>query len=75
MGAVGNRLREIRSRRGWAQWHAASRAGVSPTVTNTVERWDYAPKLSTRQKTADALGFPVSAIWSEGGNGGSDAKH
>jgi DNA-binding XRE family transcriptional regulator len=61
-----NNLRAVRAERGVAQAGLAALSGVSPAVICNTEKWGYTPKPSTKQKLADALGVPITAIWPNG---------
>jgi DNA-binding XRE family transcriptional regulator len=61
--AVENRLRELRTAAGLAQQGLAVRAGVSPTLIVTVEKWGYRPTERVREKIASALECAPADIW------------
>jgi DNA-binding XRE family transcriptional regulator len=60
---VSNRLRELREGLGLAQQGLAVRAGVSPTLVVSIEKWGYRPSERTREKIAGALGCAPTDIW------------
>ena len=55
-------LKALRESSGDTQVSLASRAGISETALNQIERGKAKPRPKTIQKLADALGVPVAAI-------------
>lgn len=44
-------------------WGLAVKAGVSTATLNGIEKWNYVPKQSTRERIAAALQVQPEAIW------------
>lgn len=61
---VGERLREIRKRRGMSQRELAARSGVSPSAIRKLEQDDYGtPRLETLRALAVALHVPTTRLF------------
>jgi transcriptional regulator with XRE-family HTH domain len=60
---VTNRLRQLRRAQGLPLYGLAVKASVSPTIVSMIERFDYRPGASVRERLAAALGVPLQAIW------------
>jgi putative transcriptional regulator len=60
-----NRLRELRSDRGWSQAEVAERLGVSRQTVNAVETERYEPSLSLAFKIARLFGKRIEAIFDD----------
>lgn len=58
-----NRLRELRTERGWSQAELAERLGVSRQTVNAVETERYEPSLSLAFKIARLFGQKIEAIF------------
>jgi len=67
--AVTNRLRGFRQSRGLALYGLGALARVSPTTICAIEKWNYLPRQSVRDRLARALGGRVVDIWPEGETG------
>jgi transcriptional regulator with XRE-family HTH domain len=60
---VTNHLRQLRRSQGLPMYGLAVKASVSPTIVSMIERFDYRPGASVRERLAAALGVPLQAIW------------
>lgn len=61
--AIGERLREIRKRRGLSQRELATESGVSLSTVRKIEQGDYgAPRMETARALAVALGVPTTQL-------------
>jgi len=60
---VKNRVRELRTERGWSQEQLAARLNVSRQTVNAVEREKYDPSLPLAFKIAQAFGRPIEEIF------------
>lgn len=58
-----NRLRELRSRRGWSQADLAERLDVSRQTVNALERGKYDPSLPLAFKIAGVFGLAIEEIF------------
>jgi putative transcriptional regulator len=58
-----NRLRELRTERGWQQAKLAVIAGVSPATVGNIERYGYPASPKLRARIAKALHVKVEDIW------------
>jgi putative transcriptional regulator len=58
-----NRVRELRTVRGWSQQELAERLGVSRQTINAIETERYDPSLPLALKVAKLFGRPVEAIF------------
>jgi DNA-binding XRE family transcriptional regulator len=58
-----NNLKAVRQAQDLALYGVAARAGVSPTTLCAIEKWDYRPSASVRQRIAAALGVTEREIW------------
>jgi putative transcriptional regulator len=58
-----NRVRELRTARGWSQQELAERLGVSRQTVNAIETERYDPSLPLALKVAKLFGRPVEAIF------------
>ena len=63
MGAVLNRIRELREARGWTQEQLASEAGVSRQSINSIERDRYVPSLELALTFARVFRLPTDEIF------------
>lgn len=61
-----NKLREVRLGMNFKQWELTARSGVSVATVSAIERYDYNPSLTTKQRIAAALSVPVESIWNDG---------
>jgi putative transcriptional regulator len=64
-----NRLRELRTDRGWSQADLAERLGVSRQTVNAVETERYEPSLSLAFKIARLFKEPIEGIFDDGATG------
>jgi putative transcriptional regulator len=60
---VRNRIRELRSERGWTQQELAELVGVSRQSINSIERNRYVPSLPLALQFARVFGCPTDAIF------------
>ena len=60
-----NRLKSLRSERGWSQADLAERLGVSRQSVNAIETGRFDPSLPLAFKLARLFGLPIEAIFSE----------
>ena len=58
-----NNLRRVRLEKGLAMWGLAVKAKVSTATLTGIEKWDYMPKQSTRERIASALQVSPGDIW------------
>ena len=61
---VQNRVRELRSQRGWTQRELAEAVGVSRQSINSIERSRYVPSLPLALTFARVFGLPIDEIFS-----------
>lgn len=60
-----NRLRELRSARGWSQAELGQRLDVSRQSINAIETGKYDPSLPLAFRIARIFELPIEAIFSE----------
>jgi putative transcriptional regulator len=60
---VENRLKDLRSAKGWSQGELAIRLGVTRQTINAVETNRYDPSLPLALRAAKLLGVPVEALF------------
>ncbi|MEO8217429.1 MAG: helix-turn-helix transcriptional regulator [Acidobacteriota bacterium] len=60
---VKNRVKELRSERGWTQQQLADAVGVSRQSINSIERQRYEPSLALALKFARLFGLATDAIF------------
>ncbi|HKO02367.1 MAG TPA: helix-turn-helix transcriptional regulator [Thermoanaerobaculia bacterium] len=60
---VQNRVKELRTERGWTQQELADAVGVSRQSINSIERQRYEPSLSLALAFARVFGIPTDAIF------------
>ncbi len=65
--AVLNRVKELRSERGWTQQDLADIVGVSRQSINSIERERYEPSLALALAFARVFGLPTDDIFRLGG--------
>ncbi len=63
--ALGNRIREVRTRRSLSAAELAAAAGVSKSLVSQIERGIAAPSVDTLRKLASALHVPVFSLFLE----------
>jgi putative transcriptional regulator len=61
---VRNRVRELRSERGWTQQELAEKVGVSRQSVNSIERDRYVPSLPLALEFARVFACPTDEIFS-----------
>ena len=61
---VRNRVKELRSERGWTQQRLAEAVGVSRQSINSIERERYVPSLPLALTFARVFGCPTEKIFS-----------
>ena len=60
---VTNRVKELRSERGWTQQELAERVGVSRQSINSIERNRYVPSLPLALEFSRVFGCPTDTIF------------
>ena len=60
---ITNRVKELRSERGWTQQDLARAVGVSRQSINSIERNRYVPSLPLALKFAEIFECPTDAIF------------
>jgi putative transcriptional regulator len=60
-----NRLKELRTERGWSQAELAERLDVSRQSVNAIETDKYDPSLPLAFKIARLFGRPIEAIFED----------
>ncbi len=60
-----NRLRALRSERGWSQAELAERLDVSRQSVNSIETGKYDPSLPLAFKIARLFGQPIEAVFQD----------
>ena len=60
-----NRLRELRTARGWSQGDLAQRLGVSRQTVNAIETDKYDPSLPLAFRIARLFKRPIEAIFQD----------
>jgi putative transcriptional regulator len=58
-----NRLRELRTKRGWSQQELAERLGVSRQTVNAIEAERHDASLTLALKIGKVFGLPVETIF------------
>ncbi|HST08658.1 MAG TPA: helix-turn-helix transcriptional regulator [Gemmatimonadaceae bacterium] len=61
---IRNRVKELRSERGWTQQQLAEAVGVSRQSINSIERERYVPSLPLALTFARVFGCPTEKIFS-----------
>jgi putative transcriptional regulator len=59
-----NRVRELRSERGWSQGELAEHVGVSRQTVNSVETGKYTPSLELAFALSQLFRVPIEKIFS-----------
>lgn len=62
-----NRLKELRSERGWSQGDLAQALGVSRQTVNALETGRYDPSLPLAFRIARTFALPIESIFSDAG--------
>ncbi len=62
-----NRLRELRTERGWSQADLGEQLGVSRQSVNAIETGKYDPSLPLAFRIARVFGQPIEAIFQDQG--------
>jgi putative transcriptional regulator len=65
---ITNRVKELRTSRGWTQEQLADAVGVSRQSINSIERDRYVPSLPLALTFARVFGCPTDEIFTLGGN-------
>jgi putative transcriptional regulator len=65
---VNNRVKELRTARGWTQEQLADAVGVSRQSINSIERDRYVPSLPLALTFARVFGCPTDEIFALSGN-------
>jgi putative transcriptional regulator len=60
---VKNKLRALRSARGWSQAELGARLGVSRQTVNAIEAERYDPSLPLAFKIGRMFGLPIEAVF------------
>jgi putative transcriptional regulator len=60
---IKNRIKDLRTKRGWTQQELADAVGVSRQSINSIERERYEPSLSLALTFARVLGHPTDYIF------------
>ena len=60
-----NRVRELRTERGWSQTELGERLGVSRQTVNAIENERYDPSLPLAFVIARAFGLPIEQLFFE----------
>lgn len=58
-----NRIRELRTERGWTQADLATRLEVSRNSVNAIENGKYDPSLPLAFSIAELFGLPIEKIF------------
>ena len=58
-----NRVKELRTKRGWTQQELATAVGVSRQSVNSIERNRYVPSLPLALEFASVFGCPTDDIF------------
>jgi putative transcriptional regulator len=68
---IENRVKELRTARGWTQEQLANAVGVSRQSINSIERERYVPSLPLALTFARVFGCPTDQIFTLNGEMGS----
>lgn len=60
-----NRIRELRTERGWSQAALAVRVKTPVSYVNLVEKHGYVPQADLRKRFAEALSTTEAELWPE----------
>ena len=58
-----NRIRTLRTERGWTQAHLAAHLDVSRNSVNAIENGKYDPSLPLAFKISELFGLPIEKIF------------
>lgn len=58
-----NRVRELRTERGWSQTELGERLGVSRQTVNAIENERYDPSLPLAFRIAKAFALPIEKLF------------
>jgi putative transcriptional regulator len=72
--SIVNRVKELRTTRGWTQEQLADAVGVSRQSINSIERDRYVPSLPLALTFARVFGCPTDEIFSLSQNPNADAR-
>ena len=61
--AIGKRIRQLRTARGWSQEHLADEAGMHRTYMWGIEQGIRNPSVRHLVRVADALGVPIRDLF------------
>ena len=64
-----NRVRALRTERGWSQEELAGRLDVSRQTINAIERERYDPNLRLALRIGRLFGLPIEGIFEPDGDG------
>lgn len=62
----GNRLKNLRKKRGLSQEEVSNKAGLDRTYEGKIERGERSPSLETVEKIAEALDVDIKALFDFG---------
>ncbi len=62
--AIGERIREFRSSKGWSQERLGDLCRIHRSHMGQIENGATNPELSTLRKIADALDIPIASLFS-----------
>lgn len=62
-GKVSNRIRELRTSRGWSQGELADRVNATRQTINAIEQEKYAPSLELAFRISLAFGVGFEDVW------------
>jgi transcriptional regulator with XRE-family HTH domain len=63
--ALGRRIRQLRTDRGWSQEHLADQAGMHRTYMWGIEQGMRNPSVRHLVRVADALGIPIGDLFED----------
>ncbi len=66
MSDVGNRIKELRIRKGWTQNRLATEAGISPTYIYQLESGQKSPTIEYLSHICFALGVTLGEFFDDG---------
>ncbi|MFN8946519.1 MAG: helix-turn-helix transcriptional regulator [Alphaproteobacteria bacterium] len=62
-GKVSNRIRELRTLRGWSQGELADAVGATRQTINAIEQEKYAPSLELAFRIARSFDLGFEEVW------------